>query len=98
MPFNSEFVGVLSEPFLLASDWNDLTGMPSDDLLERDEAEYEKQFKEFDERYWRASLMNGAVPICHKGCNLRIWLVVSGDKLGVSGTTGAPNIGDSDRW
>lgn len=79
---NDGFVGVLSEPFLLASDWNNLTGMPSDDLLERDEADYERQLDEFEKRYWHASLMNGAIPICHEGCALRIWLVVTGDQAG----------------
>lgn len=76
------FVGVLSEPFLLASDWNDLIGMPSDDLLARDEAEYERQMDDFEKRYWRSSLMNGAIPICHEGCALRTWLVVTGDQAG----------------
>jgi hypothetical protein len=26
--------------------------------------------------------MNGALPICHMGCALRVWLVVSGDEAG----------------
>jgi hypothetical protein len=26
--------------------------------------------------------MNGAIPICHEGCALRIWLVVSGSQAG----------------
>lgn len=79
---NDGFVGVLSEPFAVSSDWNDLTGMPSDDLLRDDEAEYERQFDEFEQRYWRGSLMNGAVPICDEGCALRIWLVVAGEQAG----------------
>jgi len=79
---NAGFVGVLSEPFLLSSDWNDLAGMPPDDLLEGDEEEYERQFDEFEKRYWRASLMNGAIPICHEGCALRDWLVVTGEQAG----------------
>jgi hypothetical protein len=76
------FVGALSEPFLLARDWNDLTGMPSDDLLAGHDAEYERQLDDFEKRYWRSSLMNGAIPICHEGCALRIWLVVTGDEAG----------------
>jgi len=84
---NDGFVGVLSEPFLLTSDWNDLTGRPADDLLQSDEAEYWRQLDEFNERYWHGSLMhgslmNGAVPICHEGCALRIWLVVTGERAG----------------
>jgi hypothetical protein len=36
----------------------------------------------FEKRYWHSSVMNGALPICHKGCALRIWLVVSGGEAG----------------
>lgn len=79
---NDGFVGVLSEPFALTRDWNDLNGMPSDDLIDDEEGEYEKQLDEFEKRYWHASLMNGAVPICHEGCALRIWLVVAGEQAG----------------
>jgi hypothetical protein len=75
------FIGVLSEPFTLTNDWNDLSGMPSDDLRD-DDVEYEKQFDEFEKRYWGASLMNGVVPICHEGCALRIWIVVTGEHAG----------------
>jgi len=32
---NDGFVGVLSQPFLLTSDWNDLTGRPADDVLQK---------------------------------------------------------------
>jgi len=74
------FVGTISEPFLLETEWNDLTGMP-DELLESD-AEYERQLDEFEKRYWQPSLMNGAVPICHVGCALRISLVMTGVQAG----------------
>ena len=79
---NDGFVGVLSEPFSLTTDWNDLTGMPPDDLVDDEEGEYEKRIEEFEKQYWRASLMNGAIPICHEGCALRIWLVVTGEQGG----------------
>lgn len=26
--------------------------------------------------------MNGAIPICHRGCGLRVWLVVTGVEAG----------------
>ncbi len=26
--------------------------------------------------------MNGAIPICHEGCALRIWIVVTGEQTG----------------
>jgi hypothetical protein len=36
------FVGVLAEPFSLRDTWNDLSGMPTEDLLKTDECEYER--------------------------------------------------------
>jgi hypothetical protein len=77
-----DFVGVLSKPFPFETEWNDLSGMPSDDLLERDEAGYWASLDEFDKYYWGNSFMNGAIPICHEGCALRIWLVVTGPQAG----------------
>lgn len=78
---DNDFVGVVSEPFSLAADWNDLTGRPSDDLVGRSKS-YEAQLDTFEKSYWRSSLMDGAIPICHEGCALRIWLVVSGPEAG----------------
>jgi hypothetical protein len=77
-----DFIGVLSEPFLLETEWNDLTGMPPDELLDSDEAEYDRRVEEFEKRYWNASITNGAMPICHEGCAIRIWLVVTGSQAG----------------
>jgi hypothetical protein len=79
---NGDFVGVLSRPFPFETEWNDLSGMPSDDLLERDEAGYWASLDKFDKYYWGNSFMNGAIPICHEGCALRIWLVVTGPQAG----------------
>jgi hypothetical protein len=76
------FVGVLSEPFSLTADWNDLRGMPADDLAERSESDYDEQMDAFDKSYWRSSIMNGAIPVCHEGCALRTWLVLSGPEAG----------------
>jgi len=78
---NDGFVGVLSEPFPLRDAWNDLSGMPPEELLDSDEDEYFRRVGAFDEKtYWHSSRMNGAIPICHIGCALRIWLVVTGDE------------------
>ena len=79
---NDGLVGALSLPFMLADEWNDLQGMPSDELRDTDEKEFERQFDQFEERYFNTSLVNGAIPICHKGCALRIWLVVTGGQAG----------------
>jgi hypothetical protein len=76
------FIGMLSEPFPLTHGWNDLSGKPADELADVDEDLYEKQFGEFERRYFDAALVSGAFPICQEGCALRIWLVVSGPEAG----------------
>jgi hypothetical protein len=77
-----DFVGSLAASFAFREPWNDLTGCPADALAVSDEDQYERRMDAFDRRYWHPSVMNGAFPICHKGCALRIWLVVSGDEAG----------------
>jgi SMI1 / KNR4 family (SUKH-1) len=79
---NDGFVGVLSEPFPLRDEWNDTSSQPSAELANRDESEYWKQMDMFQSKYWRSSLVNGAIPICHEGCALRIWLVLTGPQAG----------------
>jgi hypothetical protein len=39
--------------------------------------------REVEARYWHPSIMDGAIPICHKGCALRQWLVVQGGQRGL---------------
>jgi hypothetical protein len=77
-----EFVGVLSKSFPFETEWNDLSGKPPDDLEDLDSARYESMRDEFEKYYWGSSFMNGAIPICHEGCALRIWLVVTGPQAG----------------
>jgi hypothetical protein len=84
-PDFDSFIGDLSQPFLHTEAWNDLTGEPDelpDDADEEIEAEYERQLEAFDEVYWNPHIMDGAIPICHQGCALRLWLVVSGPEKG----------------
>ena len=76
------FVGVLSEPFPLRDTWNDLSGQPSANLIDADPEEYDRQLTAFEKLYWGSARLNGAFPICHMGCALRIWLVVSGEEAG----------------
>jgi hypothetical protein len=71
---NDGFVGCLSRPFPYTQPWNDLEGMPEEAGLS--EAEYETQMDQFEQQYYAA--VDGAIPICHLGCALRQWLVVSG--------------------
>jgi hypothetical protein len=75
-------VGVPSRPFLLIDEWNDLQEMPSDELRKADEQEYKRRFEQFEKRYFDSSLVDGAIPICHLGSALRIWLIVTGVQAG----------------
>ena len=79
---NDGLVGTLSKPFPFNEEWNDLSGKPDADLVTQDAEEYDKQIERFCERYWSSELVNGAIPICHEGCALRIWLVVTGEQAG----------------
>jgi len=79
---NDGTVGVLSEPFPYEKEWNDLSGQPNDALLETDEAEYNRRLELFSDSYWCSSHVNGAIPICHEGCALRVWLVLNGSQAG----------------
>jgi hypothetical protein len=79
---NDSLVGDPSRPFRFEWAWNDTSNMPPDDLLERNEEKYWRQMEDFEKTYWSSELMNGAIPICHQGCALRIWLVVTGPHSG----------------
>lgn len=74
------FVGALRRPFPHATAWNDMRGMPEDALSETDAAAYEVQRAAFEEGYFAP--LDGAIPICHLGCALRQWLIVSGAESG----------------
>lgn len=76
------FVGVLSKPFPLTDAWNDLAGLPAEGLLTTNEDEYERLYEAFDQRYWDSSRVDGAIPLCHQGCALRVWLVIAGPQAG----------------
>lgn len=74
------FVGELAAPFPHDKSWNDLSGRPNSELAETDEDEYYRLQEQFERHYFRPT--NGAIPICHLGCALRQWLVVSGRETG----------------
>lgn len=74
------FVGELAAAFPHEKPWNDLSGRPSSELAETDEDEYFRLHEQFERRYFQPT--NGAIPICHLGCALRQWLVVSGKETG----------------
>jgi hypothetical protein len=79
---NDGLVGNPSKPFQFSDEWNDISKMPSTDLAEQNEAEYDAQMAEFEKSYWNPDLLDGSIPICHEGCALRIWLVVTGPDVG----------------
>ena len=81
------FVGDLSKPFPHTTPWNDLAGKPEmDEGVELDEAQVDVFMARLDaweeQRYWHSRHVNGAIPICHMGCALRQWLVVTGPEAG----------------
>jgi hypothetical protein len=91
---NGGFVGVLSEPFPHTGPWNDLSEEPVYDESREDdpkwEDEYQRQMDAWEDRvYWNTGNVNGAVPICHLGCAIRQWLVLTGVEVG--------NVWDDDR-
>ncbi len=73
------FIGKLSRSFPFNTSWNDLTGLPHET---DDEDEYQKAYEAFDSTYWNPDNVNGAIPLCHRGCALRDWLVVTGHEAG----------------
>jgi hypothetical protein len=84
---NDGFVGSLSSSFTHTGPWNDLSEEPIFDESRSTDLEYEDEYgeklTEWENRvYWNSANMNGAVPICHVGCALRLWLVLTGPEAG----------------
>lgn len=73
--------GILAKPFPHRSAWNlpeSRLGSP-EDLSDDD---LDKYFEGRDAEYYAPSLTDGAMPICHEGCALRVFLVVTGPEAG----------------
>ena len=85
-PWSDVFVGDLAKPFPHTSEWNDASGMPVFDAAWEDDPEREEQYEEeysvWENRYWTTGNVNGAIAICHLGCAVRQWLVVTGPERG----------------
>ena len=78
-------IGVLAKPFPHTSGWNDASGMPIfDDAWENTarEEQYEREYGTWENTYWGTENINGAIPICHLGCAVRQWLVITGPEKG----------------
>jgi hypothetical protein len=75
-------VGDVSKPFPHVRAWN----LPTTFWAQIPNSDDDKLWEAWDkieyEHYWNPSLMNGAIPICNLGCNLRQWLVVNGEHRG----------------
>jgi SMI1 / KNR4 family (SUKH-1) len=73
-------IGILAEPFPYSEEWNDLSLSPDYEL--EDEDLLEKQIEVFEEFYFDNKHINGAIPICHHGCAIRDYLIVTGAERG----------------
>ena len=81
---NDGFIGTLAEPFQYSEAWNDLSGYPVYEAGKEDDEEwleeYDHQRDLFDQEYFIP--LNGALPIAHLGCAIRLWLVITGPERG----------------
>jgi SMI1 / KNR4 family (SUKH-1) len=75
------FVGVLREPWPHSDAWN-FPQAELDAFNDRHSRMTDADLDEFDNRYWNEALVAGAIPICHEGCALRDWLVITGPEAG----------------
>ena len=82
-------IGDIGQPFphveawnLDASFWEGEPNAPQGTPREEEDRLWADWDQSLEERYWKPTLMNGAIPICHRGCALRQWLVVHGEQRG----------------
>jgi hypothetical protein len=81
----SSLIGNLAQAFPHTTAWN----LPStfwDQLPNPDHGQNEDEEDQIhlerdaliEQAYWSPHIMNGAIPICHHGCAIRTWLVITG--------------------
>jgi len=82
-------VGDLSRPFPHRTEWNlpsafwDERPDPGPDVSDEEEDRLMEEWDaRLDREYWSPSLTDGAIPVCHRGCALRVWLVILGPERG----------------
>lgn len=82
-------VGDLSKPFPLHDTWNlpdDFWAQQPDPTeataIEEEDRMNEEWEKKLEVQYYATDITDGAIPICHEGCALRNWLVVTGPLAG----------------
>lgn len=84
--------GLLGEPglpFQHSEAWNSTPDFwagepkPAEGISEEEEDQLWAAWdKRLEAEYWSPKVMHGAIPICHEGCALRLWLVVTGPLAG----------------
>jgi hypothetical protein len=60
--------------------WAGEPAWPPDTPVEEQDRLMEAWDRELERHYWHPAIMDGAIPICHKGCALRQWLVIHGEQ------------------
>jgi hypothetical protein len=82
-------VGDLSKPFTHSGAWNlpesfwiSEPGLSPETPLKEEDGLWEAWDRRLEAQYWNPTILNGAIPICHRGCALRQWLVINGDQRG----------------
>jgi hypothetical protein len=83
-------VGDPGSPFRHTAAWNlpdsfwaGEPDWPPDTPVEEQDRLMDAWDREVEAHYWNPAIMDGAIPICHKGCALRQWLVVHGEQQGI---------------
>ncbi|WP_395317347.1 SMI1/KNR4 family protein [Variovorax sp. UC74_104] len=82
-------IGDLSKPFPWEHAWNLSTDFwaqqpnpTADTRTDEEDRMNEVWDRKLETQYYATSIMDGAIPVCHEGCALRNWLVVTGPLAG----------------
>jgi len=91
-PFDEEdwkITGELGEPFPHTEAWNLPDSFwaqephPTPGITREEEDRLMEVWEQLEQKeYYDPRIMNGAIPICHRGCGLSQWLVVQGPQKG----------------
>lgn len=80
-PWNEYLVGNVSRPFPHTRAWN----LPAEELepaVDLSESKQDEWFEQRDRLYFSTEHIDGAIPLAHLGCAIRIYLIVSGPRAG----------------
>ena len=86
---DGRFVGDVGQPFpfveawnLPQSFWDQEPHPPPETPIEEEDRMMAAWGKLVDEHYLDPKITNGAIPLCHRGCGLYLWLIVNGARRG----------------